>query len=75
LGNPQTLLEQVRSQQWNDYTILAKGGHVTLTINGVPMCELDDRDSKRLTRGWLGLQVHTGPPMKVQFKDIVLRRM
>jgi hypothetical protein len=38
------------------------------------MAELDDQDPKRLVRGWLGLQVHTGPPMRVQFKDIYLRR-
>jgi len=45
-----------------------------LHINDTLMCELDDRDPKRLVRGWLGLQVHTGPPMRVQFKDIYLRR-
>ena len=46
-----------------------------MSINGVPMCELDDRDPRRLTRGWLALQVHTGPPMRVQFKDLFLRRL
>jgi hypothetical protein len=45
-----------------------------LKINGVTMCELEDRDPQRLVRGWLGLQVHAGPPMRVQFKDIYLRR-
>jgi type 1 glutamine amidotransferase len=75
LGDPQTRLTAVKTNDWNDYTVLAKGGQVKLTINGVPMCELDDRDPKRLVRGWLALQVHTGPPMKVQFKDIFLRRL
>jgi type 1 glutamine amidotransferase len=75
LGDPQKLLDVVKLNEWNDYTVLAKAGRVTLQINGVPMCELDDRDPKRLVRGWLALQVHTGPPMKVQFKDIILRRL
>ena len=53
----------------------AKGGTVVLKINGVTMCELDDRDPERLVHGWLALQVHVGPPMCVQFKDIYLRRL
>ena len=39
------------------------------------MCELEDRDPKRLVHGWLALQVHVGPPMRVQFKDVYLRRL
>ena len=30
------------------YAVFAKGGQAKLSINGVPMCELDDRDPKRL---------------------------
>lgn len=75
LGDSQKLLDAVNLNEWNDYTVLARGGRVTLAINGLPMCELEDRDPKRLVRGWLALQVHTGPPMRVQFKDIFLRRL
>ena len=75
LGDSARLLEATTAGDWNDYTVFAKGGRVKLSINGVPMCELEDRDPKRLVRGWLGLQVHTGPPMRVQFKDVWLRRL
>jgi type 1 glutamine amidotransferase len=75
LGDPAGLLEAVRPTDWNDYTVHARGGQVKLTINGVTMCELDDRDPSRLVRGWLALQVHTGPPMRVQFRDVILRRL
>lgn len=75
LGDPAKLLALVRTNEWNDYTLVAKGGRVSLAINGTPMCELDDRDPKRLMRGWLALQVHVGPPMRVQFKDIFLKRL
>lgn len=74
IGDPATLLATVKTNDWNDYTVVARSGQVTLSINGVKMCELDDRDPKRLVRGWLAVQVHTGPPMRVQFKDIHLRR-
>jgi len=75
LGDPKTLLDAVKPNEWNDYTVVAKGGHVTLAINGTAMCELQDKDPKRLVRGWLAVQVHAGPPMRVQFKDVYLRRM
>ncbi len=73
VGDPQELLRRVEPGQWNDYTILAQSGRVTLQINGVTMCELEDHDPRRLARGLLALQVHVGPPMTVQFKDIFFR--
>ena len=75
VGDPAELLKAVKPGEWNDYRVVAKGGRVTLAINGVTMCELDDRDPKRLVHGWLAVQVHVGPPMRVQFKDIYLRRL
>jgi type 1 glutamine amidotransferase len=75
LGDPAQLLAALKTDDWNDYAVFAKGGQVKLAINGVPMCELDDRDPKRLARGWLALQVHTGPPMTVRFRDVFLRRL
>jgi type 1 glutamine amidotransferase len=75
LGEADQLLAITRPGEWNDYAIVARGGEIQIAINGVKMAELEDRDPRRLKRGWLGLQVHTGPPMRVQFKDIHLRRL
>ncbi len=74
-GDPAELLKAVTLNEWNDYTVLAHRGRIVLKINGATMCELDDRDPRRLLRGVLALQVHTGPPMTVQFKDIRYRRL
>ncbi len=79
LGDPKKLLEAVKIREWNEYVMMAKGdaktSRVELKINGVPMCELEDRDPKRLVHGWLAVQVHVGQPMLVQFKDIYLKRL
>ena len=75
VGDPTELLKAVKAGVWNDYTVIVKGGNVKLAINGVTMCELEDHDPKRLVHGWLALQVHVGPPMRVLFKDIYLRRL
>jgi hypothetical protein len=75
VGDPAELLQVAKPKEWNDYTVIADGASVVLKINGVTMCELEDRDPKRLVRGCLALQVHVGPPMCVQFKDLYLRRL
>ena len=67
------LLQHVTEKEWNDYLVLARGGHIVLKINGVVMCDIQDDDPRRITSGKLALQVHQGPDMKVQFKDIRLR--
>jgi type 1 glutamine amidotransferase len=75
VAQPASLLEAVKTNDWNSYEVKAEGGKVSLWINGVTMCELDDADPRRLERGLLGLQVRTGPPMRVQFKDVYLKRL
>lgn len=73
VGDPDKLLKCVNPAQWNNYTVIADDGHVTLIINDVVMCEVDDNDPSRIAAGKLALQVHRGPDMLVQFKDIRMR--
>lgn len=75
LGDPAGLASKVKANDWNEYAITARGGHIVLKINDVIMSELQDNDPQRAKRGLLALQVHTGAPMQVQFKDIVLRKL
>jgi len=74
VGDPDELLRKVKPKQWNDYTLSARGGHIILKINGVTMCDLQDNDPRRIISGKLALQVHQGPDMLVQFKDIRIRQ-
>lgn len=70
------LFSHVQRDDWNDYTILARGNVITLAINGHKTVELIDNDPNGLDRsGLLALQLHSGPPMKVEFKDIQLKRL
>ncbi|MFV1969250.1 MAG: DUF1080 domain-containing protein [Pirellulaceae bacterium] len=67
----ESLAETVKRDDFNDYEIVAKGSKVTLRINGRLMCEVDDRDATQACRkGIIALQMHKGPPMKVQFKNL-----
>ena len=65
----------VKKGDWNEYRIVAKGYEFTQYINGVKTTELIDNDEKnRRADGLIALQLHQGPPMKVQFRNIRLKQ-
>ena len=73
-GDTNEIGKAVKKGEWNKYRIVAKGFHFTQYINGVKTTELIDNDKKtRRADGLLAFQVHSGPPMKVYFKNIVLK--
>jgi hypothetical protein len=62
--------------EWNDYHITAKGQLIILRINGVTCSELIDQEEGHFDlKGILGLQLRSGEPMTVQFKDIFLKQL
>jgi hypothetical protein len=65
-----------KDRDWNEYRIIAKGNYVTQYLNGFQTIELTDDDAKkRALEGVLALQIHAGPPMLVEFKDILLKKL
>ena len=63
-----------KPRAWNDYLIVAKGNHLEHFLNGIKTIEVTDNDPKgRALEGLLALQIHAGPPMLVEFKDIQLQ--
>lgn len=76
LGEPEDLAKAIRQGEWNTYRIVAQGRRIVCEINGVPMSEIVDEDGDARRRaGLLALQLHKGPPMKVQFRNIRLKRL
>jgi len=60
---------------WNDYRILAKSNRLQHFINGVLVCDVTDNDTVHAKmNGLIGVQVHVGPPMKVEYREFKLKR-
>ena len=74
-GDPAELGKAVKAGDWNTFHITARGNRISQSINGVPMAELIDIDDAARRSGLLALQLHAGPPMKVQFRNILLKRL
>lgn len=71
----QQLQQAIKPNDWNEYVISARGGHIIHKINGHTTVEVIDKSDKALKSGILALQLHAGPPMTVQFKDVRLRKL
>ncbi len=76
VGDREQLKAAVRHGDWNEYRIVARGNRSVLAINGRVMAECTDDDKAERRRGGiLAFQLHVGPPMKVQFRNIRLKRL
>jgi type 1 glutamine amidotransferase len=75
LGNSDELQAAIKPEDWNDYVVTARGNRLTHAINGRVTADVtDEQPDKRAASGVLALQLHAGPPMLVQFKNIRLKR-
>ncbi|REG94386.1 3-keto-disaccharide hydrolase [Algoriphagus antarcticus] len=75
IGDRAELGAKIKSGEWNSIHIVAKGNVLKHYVNGQLMSEVHDEDPKnRMESGYLGVQVHVGPPMTVMYKDVMLKQ-
>ncbi len=61
---------------WNQYHIIARGPVLMQLINGQLMAVAIDEDTKNFdAEGVLGFQMHVGPPFKVQYRNVLYRKI
>jgi hypothetical protein len=76
IGDKDELQKKIRAEDWNDYIIIAEGHSLRHFVNGTLLSEvIDDQEGKAASSGVLAIQLHSGPPMKVQIKDIRLKEL
>ncbi len=75
-GDPGELIKHYKIEDWNTYRIVCRGPEITLYVNGVLMSQVTDRHpTLAASSGIIALQMHPGPPMKAQFKNLVLKTL
>lgn len=75
IGDASALLDSVTLDDWNEIRIIAKGPSLRHFINGQLMSEVIDNRPSAPKSGLLGLQLHRGKAMKVQFRNIRLKHL
>jgi hypothetical protein len=74
LGKSDELVKAIQSDDWNTCHIVAKGNRLLHYVNDVLMSDVIDNDTiNRKAAGLIGVQVHVGPPMKVEYRNIRLK--
>ena len=74
IGDGKELQKHIHKSGWNQYRLIARGSEITLEINGVVMCQAIDHQAGMAAReGVIALQMHPGPPMKVQFRNLRIK--
>jgi hypothetical protein len=75
LGSQDSLRSLIKPNDWNTCHIVAKGNRLQHYVNGVMISDVTDNDEvNRKSGGLLGVQVHVGPPMKVEYRKIRLKQ-
>jgi hypothetical protein len=71
LGDAKELQSFVKKGDWNEYHLIGRGGVLIHILNKhVMSIVIDDDAPNRRTEGQLGVQVHVGPPMKIEYRNI-----
>jgi Domain of Unknown Function (DUF1080) len=74
IAKSEEIQASLKSGDWNDYVIIAKGNRLMHVINGRVTVDVTDEQATHAAKsGVLAFQVHAGPPMTVQIKDVKLR--
>ena len=76
VGDAKELAKVIKRDDWNRYTVVAKGYQFTHIINGRVMSIGMDLDEKRRRAdGVIAFQLHSGPPMRIELRDIKIETL
>ena len=76
LGSSEELEQAIHRDDWNEMRVIARGFTFVHIINGRVMSMAIDEDrTNRKASGLIAFQLHSGPPMKIQIKDITVREL
>lgn len=69
------LEKSLKKDDWNTYVIRAEGDHIVLKINDVTTVDYHEPDDKIARSGMIAVQVHSGGPLKVEFRNIRIKEL
>jgi 3-keto-disaccharide hydrolase len=76
LESSDALKSFIKVNDWNQFHVIARGPTLVHILNGhATAVFIDDDTANRAMKGLLGFQLHQGPPMKVEFKNVLLKTL
>jgi hypothetical protein len=62
-------------EDWNSYRVVCKGPEITLYLNGTLTTQVTDLRADTPRQGAITLQLHKGPPMKIEYRNLRLKAL
>lgn len=76
VADPEEIAGSFILNGWNTYHIIAQGNLIIQILNGrVSAIMIDEAEKARAMEGVLGLQMHTGPPFKIEYRNLLYRKL
>jgi hypothetical protein len=76
VGGPRELEKYIKSGDWNEYHLIIRGNLLIHILNGyLTSLVIDDDSANRRFDGLLGVQVHVGPPMKIEYRNFRIKNL
>ena len=80
IGNLQQSADElkalIKQNDWNQVHLIARGNTIIQILNGaVTSIVIDDDTKNRVMSGLIGFQMHTGNPMRVEFRNVWLKKL
>ena len=76
VGSDEELKKLIKGEDWNDLHLIARGNTIIQMLNGrITSMLIDDDTVGRKLDGLIGIQVHKGPPMKIEARNIRLKKL
>ena len=75
LGNQDSLKKVFNKNDWNNVKIYCKGPKIKIWFNGLLTADFTEYDDTASPKGIIGLQLHSGPPMRVWYKNVYLQEL
>lgn len=66
-------VQRLADGQWHQMRIIARGTSVRHEIDSIPVCSFVDKSPDAVKEGKIGLQIHGGGPMRIEWKSIQVR--
>lgn len=60
---------------WNSYIVRCKGNHHETYINGIKVADYVEEDSSIPSKGFIGIQLHSGGNAKIEISDVTITEL
>ncbi len=75
VGNQEQVNGVYKPNEWNDYRIRCQGKRIRIWVNDYQTVDYEESEDGIEATGLIGLQVHSGPPTEVWYRNLRIKEL